>query len=730
MSDAHADSQAAAGTDAVLVRLMERRPEPERAVIAQAYNLAHAAHEGQKRRCGDPYIVHPLAVAEILDELHLDHETLAAALLHDVLEDTKLDLPALTREMGATVADLVQGVTRMEVLAGYGQLGRGATLERQQVERLKKLLLAMTSDVRVVLVKLADRLHNLRTLRHLDSGERQRIARETLEIYAPLASRLGIGQFKWEMEDLALRELEPATYVSLARQLDERRADREDYIQQVVALLSSKLREEGIHADVRGRVKHIYSIWQKMQQKSLTFDQVFDMRAVRILVDDVPACYGALGVVHSQWKHVAREFDDYIANPKSNRYRSLHTAVIGPGGKTLEVQVRTHEMHLHAEYGVAAHWRYKEGTVDPRQEMEARVGWLKQILEEKDDAEGPRDFIDRFNRELASDRVYVVTPQGQVLDLQAGATPLDFAYHVHTDVGHRCRGAKVNGKMVPLTTTLRSGDQVEILTTRNAAPSRDWLSTHLGYLATSRARAKVRHWFKHQDREKNLAAGQEIHDRELRRLGVSAPDRRWLRERFNYRAFDDFLVGLGCGDVSGAQLASALQHLMPRAEAPAAPARRRARAARPVTGFQVHGVGNLLTQMAKCCQPVPGDEIVGFVTRGRGVSVHRRDCPQMLRLEEQARARLVDVSWPGGGTETYPVRVLIGAYDRKGLLRDVTTVLTAQDVNIEALEMQDVARDHTVRIQLTVQVADLAHLARVLDLIAQLPNVFEARRTG
>ena len=731
--DPVSEVQVVGGADAprALARLIKGRAEHEQALILRAFEIARRAHEGRTRRSGDAYLTHPLAVAGILHELRMDHETLAAALLHDVVEDTELDLTRLREEVGATVAFLVEGVTRMDAIDEY-TAGVRAGDERQQVERLKKLLLAIASDVRVVLIKLADRLHDMRTLRHLDAEARQRIARETMEIYAPLAGRLGIAQFRWEMEDLAFRELDPRTYMSIARQLDERRSERESYVERVVASLERKLAEHSVRAEVRGRVKHIHSIWRKMQRKNLGFDQVFDVRAVRIIVDDVAACYAALGVVHTLWKHVAKEFDDYIANPKSNRYRSLHTAVIGPDGKTVEVQIRTHAMHQHAEYGVAAHWRYKESEAAAIPEPDARAGWLRQLLEVKDESEGPRDFLDRFNAELLSDRVYVVTPQGQVLDLPAGATPLDFAYQVHTDLGHRCRGAKLNGQMVPLTTVLRSGDQVEVLTTRNGTPSRDWLSAHLGYLSTSRARAKVRHWFKHRDHDKNVAAGQEILQRELRRLAIASVERDRLLARFNYPRFEDLLSGIGCGDVSSVQLAGALQHALPAA-APRLeplPGPRRAPRVTPVTGVQVQGVGNLLTQMARCCQPVPPDPIVGFITRGRGVSVHRRDCANMLRVDGDRRARLVDVSWPEAPADSYAVDVLVRAWDRQGLVRDVASVLSSERINIEAMDTRVVAQRQTAEIRITLQVRDLTQLSRVLDLIGQLANVFEARRVA
>ena len=716
--------------DPALARVLEGLPQDEAAVIERAYALAESAHHGQERASGEPYIEHPVAVAVILHELRLDHEAIAAALLHDVVEDTDIDLERIRKDFGAPVAALVDGVTKMDAIDEYRETVLGTVDERRQVDRLKKLLLAMAQDVRVVLIKLADRLHNMRTLRHLAEASRRRIARETLSIYAPLASRLGIGQFKWEMEDLALREIEPDTYTAIARQLRERRTDREGDVKRVVAMLNANLAEGGIKAEVSGRVKHIYGIWRKMEEKHLSFDQVFDIRAVRILVSDVAACYSALGIVHTLWNHVPKEFDDYIANPKSNRYQSLHTAVIGPRGKTLEVQIRTHDMHLHAEYGVAAHWRYKEGARDPDDEAEAKVNWLRQILEVKDDAEGPRDFLDRFNAELLNDRVYAVTPRGKVLDLAAGATPLDFAYQIHTDVGHRCRGAKVNGSMVPLTYTLKSGDQVEVLTTRNGAPSRDWLSPHLGYLKTARARAKVRHWFKEQDYEKNLGSGQDVFQRELRRLGIASPDRDRLLARFNYTRFEDLLAGIGHGDVSGAQLANALQQIMPERPVAPAPEPRRKQKRKHQTGVQVEGVGDLLTQFAKCCRPVPNDPILGFITRGRGVSVHRSDCSNMLRLDAERRTRLIDVSWMTSDTDTYPVDVLINAYDRQGLLRDITTVLASEGVNVLSLDTHTTPRDQTAEIQATVEVSDLSHLSRILDRISQLRNVIDVRRTA
>ena len=717
-------------TERQLAPILANRSAAEVAVIERAFQLAETAHRGQQRASGEPYIAHPLAVAGILQELNLDHESVVAALLHDVVEDTDIDIESVRRDFGNVVANLVDGVTKMDAIGEVSESVRANVDEQRQLDRLRKLLLAMAQDARVVLIKLADRLHNMRTLRHLDAPDRQRIARETLDIYAPLASRLGIAQFKWEMEDLALREIEPATYARIARHLNERRRVRERDVKRVVTQLRGQLDKSGIKAEITGRAKHIHGIWSKMQAKNVGFDEIFDVRAVRMLVEDVADCYAALGVVHTLWNHVPNEFDDYIANPKSNRYQSLHTAVIGPRGKTLEVQIRTHEMHAHAEYGVAAHWRYKEGTPAGDDDMEAKVNWLRQIVDVKGDSERPRDFLDRFSAEVLSDRVYVLTPRGEVLDLPAGATPLDFAYLIHTDVGHRCRGAKVNGIMVQLTYPLHSGDQVAILTTRNGTPSRDWLSPHLGYLRTPRARAKARHWFKEQDHEKNVAAGHNVFQRELRRLGVENPDRGKLLSRFNYKRFDDLLAGIGHGDVSGAQLASALQHILPvLPTVPVAEPRRRPKK-KPETGIQVQGVGNLLTQFARCCRPVPNEPITGFITRGRGVSIHRADCANMLRLDEEQRTRLIEVSWDSSESGTYAADVLVIAYDRQGMLRDVTTVLASAGVFVSAMDTRGSARGEVGEIKMTVEVSDLGHLSRVLDQLSQLRNVIEARRVG
>ncbi len=709
-------------------RLLAGRPAEEQALLRRAVALAREAHGDQRRASGEPYISHTVAVAEILAGLRLDAETLVAAILHDVVEDTEVPLARIEQEFGRGVARLVDGVTKMGLIDAQVPEGRGSR-ERLKAESLRKLLLAMAEDVRVVLIKLADRLHNMRTLKYLEPDKRRRIARETLEIYAPLANRLGIWQIKWELEDLAFRHLDPEAYKRVARELDERRVDRERYIKRVVEIIRRELAKNGIEAEVSGRPKHIYSIWRKMRRKGVGCHDLYDVRAVRILVDDVVQCYAALGVVHTLWRHIPREFDDYIATPKENMYQSIHTAVIGPEGKTLEVQIRTHAMHEHAELGVAAHWRYKEGA-RPDDHYQQKIAWLRQLLDWKEESADAGDFIDRFKSEVFQDRVYVLTPGGDVLDLPQGATPLDFAYYIHTEVGHRCRGARVNGRMVPLTYELKSGDQVEILTAKSGRPSRDWLNPHLGYLRTSRARAKARQWFKQQDQEKNAAEGRVLLERELHRLGITGLAYGELARALGYDTVEDLYVALGRSDVTPGQLGKAAAELVqPAAEAdvPVQPVRRRPRgeAGSEVT---IHGVGNLLTRLAQCCKPAQGDPIVGYITRGHGVTIHRRDCRNVLTMDDGRRDRLIEVQWAGRARGTYPVDVVVEAIDRHGLLRDVTNVLANEMINVVAVNTRSDKRTNTARMELTLEIADVAELSRVLNRINQLPNVYEVRR--
>ncbi|MGE0079988.1 MAG: GTP diphosphokinase [Thiohalomonadaceae bacterium] len=704
------------------------RREEDVTLIRRALELAERAHLAQVRASGEPYINHVVAVADILAGLRLDAETIAAAVLHDAVEDSEVSLAQIAEYCSPAVARLVDGVTKLKVFAEFHEAGKGKK-ESARAESLRKMLLAMAEDVRVVLIKLADRLHNMRTLDYLDQERRERIARETLDIYAPLANRLGIWQLKWELEDLSFRHLEPDTYREIARFLDERRVDRQRYIEGVVQVLEAELSKAGIKADVKGRPKHIYSIWKKMQRKGLGFHQVYDVRAVRILVDSVADCYHALGVVHTLWRHIPKEFDDYIATPKENNYQSIHTAVVGPEGKTVEVQIRTWDMDRHAELGVAAHWRYKEGGKSDRA-FEQKIAWLRQLLEWKEEESNAGDFIDRFKSEVFQDRVYVFTPRGEIIDLPQGATALDFAYHIHTDIGHRCRGAKVEGRIVPLTYELRNGEQVEVLTSKHPAPSRDWLNPHLGYLKTSRARAKVRSWFKQQDQEQNLADGRQVVERELKRLGVTDVPLERIAAHFNLSPVDDFMVAVGRGDITTSQLASAL-HQITRPPAPP-PGEPTAITATPRKGeggdIHIQGVGNLLTTLSRCCKPAPGDPIVGFITRGRGVAIHRSDCTNILNLPSELRRRLIEVAWAGKEQSTYPVDIEIEAIDRQGLLRDVSSLLANEKINVIAASTVTDRHTNTARMQLTLEIANTDQLSRVLSRIVQLPNVTEARR--
>ena len=672
--------------------------------------------------------------SEMLADLHLDKDCIAAGLAGLLVERGFVGLDTARAHLGGEAHTLLEGLLRFDELRSIRAEDAAPTGRDAQTERLRKLLLSVVDDVRILIVQIALTLHRLRYPRGLSTAERQRLAREGLDLYAPLASRLGIWQYKWEIEDLAFRESDPVSYKSIAAQLNERRIDRERYVEEVVSQVGTELRRAGIDAEVTGRAKHIHSIWRKMQRKALSIEQagieqLFDLRAIRLLVETVAECYSALGTVHGLWTHIPREFDDYITNPKPNGYRSLHTAVIGPGGRTLEVQIRTREMHDQAELGVAAHWRYKEGAQGAESGLDTRISWLRQLLESREEAGESESLLASLGKELDSERVYAFTPRGDIVDLPAGSTPLDFAYQIHTQVGHRCRGAKVDGRIVPLTYTVRSGDRIEVLTTRHPRPSRDWLNPNLGYLGSSRSRAKVRHWFKHQDRERNVADGQEIWDREVKRLGVGQPPRDALAERFNASRFEDFLAALGRGDVSVPQLAGALQPYLPAPEPPVPkPAKRRRKQSGDV---RISGIGDLLTQMAQCCKPLPNDPIVGYITRGRGVSVHRADCRNVLNLVDAERARLIDVAWSGGKPEeSYPVEIVVEAYDRKGLLRDVTAVVSNEAVNIVALDSNTDARTHIVYTRITVEVSGIKQLSRVLDRLAQLPNVSDCRRLG
>lgn len=715
--------------DAWLNSLQANYSPDDLTLIRRAAALSREAHEGQQRASGEPYFMHSLAVAQILTELNMDANSISAAMLHDVVEDTRFTLEDLQGQFGEDVAHLVDGVTKMDIIATLRGEDTQQQKEHLQAENLRKMLLAMAEDVRVVLIKLADRLHNMRTLSALPGEKQRRIARETMDIFAPLANRLGIWQLKWELEDLAFRYLRPADYKQIAEHLAERRNEREQYLTRFVQQLQAELDRTGIEAEVKGRVKHIYGIWKKMQRKQQAFHQIYDVRAVRIYVETIPACYAALGIVHTLWNYMPGEFDDYIATPKENNYRSIHTAVIGPEGKTVEVQIRTWDMHQESEYGVAAHWRYKEG-IRSNQAFDEKIAWLRQLLEWKEDIAEAGEFVDQFKSEVFADRVYVFTPKGNIIDLPAGATPLDFAYRIHTEVGHRCRGAKVNGRMVSLTQPLHTGDQVEILSVKKGGPSRDWMNPQLGYLVTSKARQQVQRWFRLQNIEQNIADGRSIVERELKRLGFGDIKYEKLANQMGYKQVDEFLAALGRGDIKPGRIATAAHHLSepaPQSETEA-PLLRKPRTRPGTSDIEVHGVGDLLTKFARCCKPVPGDAIVGFITQGQGVSIHRRDCHNVLRAIAEHPERFVEVEWGRRSSGSYPVDIEIQAYDRQGLLRDITTLLANAGVDVTAVSTQSHKQSHTATLTITAEVPDIDALSTVLARINQLNNVTEVRR--
>jgi len=694
------------------------RADGARALIERAYAVAERAHAGQIRKSGEAYIQHPLAVAFLLANVGMDPDTVAAGLLHDVVEDSDIDLERLKQEFGSGVASLVDGVTKLEQIDRFSQMSEGLRDARES-ESLRKMFIAMAEDIRVVIIKLADRLHNTRTLDPLPEERRRAFARETLEIFAPLASRLGVWQWKWELEDLSLRYLDPTTYTEIASFIEERRLKREVGLQRHVEILQRKLVEEGVEAEITGRPKHIYSIYRKMQRKGVPFGQVYDVRGIRVITRTIPDCYRVLGIVHGLWRPIPGEFDDYVATPKDNMYQSLHTAVVGDDGKTLEVQIRTWEMHRTAEYGIAAHWRYKEGG-KPDQVFEAKIAWLRSLMEWRQEVTDAGEFVDAMKTDVFQDRVYTFTPKGKLIDLPLDATPLDFAYHVHTEIGHRCRGAKVNDQWVRLEHPLHTGDRVEIITSKRAAPSRDWLNPALGYVKTSRARTKIRQWFRRQDREQNIAQGREIVERELKRLGMELSHEA-VAKFFNYEKLDDFHAAVGFGDINSQQIASRIAETRPREEKELLPIP--PLPAQAIEGIQVQGTGGLLTRLAQCCHPLPGNEIVGYVTRGRGVTVHRRDCPNILRTTDTGR--LIEVGW-GTRLQTVPVTVCIIAYDRTRLLHEISGIISAEDINMSTVNVG--RQKNIVTLYITLEIGTIAQLSRVLTKIERLPNVIEARR--
>ena len=712
-------------------------------LITQAYQVAAKAHTGQTRRSGEPFITHSLNVAKILSTFELDAETLAAGLLHDVPEDTNITVQSLCQIFNPAVAALVDGVTKLTEVEDFDHhhqnpLRTQTRKEFQRAESLRKMILAMGDDVRVVLIKLADRLHNMRTLGAMPDHKRRRIAQETLDIYAPLASRLGIYQIKVELEDKAFRYLHPTQYKEVAHRLSQSQATHTQYITQLADHLKGMLRKANVEADLLWRTKHLYSIFGKMRRKGVDFDHIHDIAALRVIVDNIPECYIALGIVHTNWHPIPGEFDDYIAVPKENGYQSLHTSVMDPQGERFEVQIRTKNMDYQAELGIAAHWRYKDGS-KPDHALDRKITAMRQaIYLQKDvittasEATDAGEFVDGFKADMTEERVYIFTPQGDILNLPQDATPIDFAYYIHTEVGHKCRGAKVNGNLVSLDYKLSNGDKVEILTAKRGGPSRDWLNENLGYIKTSRARSKIRYWFKRQNFEDSVSQGREILDREFKRLNLDGIKIDKLAGVCGYAKTDDFLAAVGFNDISIQQVMRKALEILPDddgSEETFIPVTQPVSAPPTQTdSVSVMGTGSLLTHLANCCRPVPGDQVIGYITRGKGVTVHRSDCSNVLKIQD--RERLIEVDWGTKQEKTFDVEVIIRAFDRPGLIRDISHVIANERVNIHNVDVITRRKNHTAEILLILEINSVDHLIKVMDKIEQLPNIIFVRRRG
>jgi GTP diphosphokinase / guanosine-3',5'-bis(diphosphate) 3'-diphosphatase len=701
-----------------LLRVADHLDPKGQVMVRKAYERAAAAHHGQRRLSGEDYVNHPLEVAAILADLQLDAETIAAALLHDTVEDTNLTAEEVKREFGPEVARLVDGVTK---------LGRISlrTDQQQQAENVRKMMVAMAEDLRVVLIKLADRLHNMRTLEPLAEAKRRKISRETLDIYAPLAHRLGIGQIKWELEDLAFRNLEPDAFEDVVARIARKRADRERLVSDLREILARELEKVGIQAEITGRPKHIYSVWQKMTREGKDFSEIYDLSAIRVLVESVRDCYGVLGVVHSLWKPMPGRFKDYVAMPKSNGYQSLHTTVITHTGEPIEIQIRTEEMHRVAEFGVAAHWTYKEGGKDAS--FDQKLSWLRSLLEWQSEVGDAESFLNTVKVDLFEDEVYVFTPRGDVINLPADSTPVDFAYRIHTEVGHHCIGAKVNGRMVPLDYALQNGEIVEILTSKGPhGPSRDWLN----FVKSASAKERIRKWFKSQRREENVAKGRDLLDKELHRMhrvslaDLPEPKLFEIASVHKFNSVDDFLAAIGYGDLSphAVVMRMALNLEVPGGDLRTIPLIPQVQ---PTPRVLVRGEKGILTTIATCCQPVPGDAIVGYTTRGKGVTVHRADCINAVNAQDSAR--VVPVDWESDATHLYPVAIKIEAFDRQGLMRDIATVVAENRVNMSALEVH-VYDDKTAVVSATVEIDSLAQLSRLMEKLEGVKDVHTVAR--
>lgn len=682
-------------------------------VLKRAYEFSAQAHKGQYRESGDPYVEHCLEVAFILAEQHMDSATIAAGLMHDVVEETDVTIDQIRQEFGEEIAELVDGVTHISGV-------EFESTEEKQVDYYRKMLLSMAKDIRVIITKLADRLHNMRTLEALDEKRRKRISQETLDVYAPLAHRFGMSRMKDELEDICLKHLDFGAYQEISQKLDLTREEMEQYIHRVTLPLERELKENGIKAEISGRAKHFYSIYRKMVNRVKPFDEIDDLIAIRVIVNSDAECYQTLGIVHNLWTPVAERFDDYIATPKSNMYRSLHTTVVGPLGKMVEIQIRTFQMHRTAEYGVAAHWLYKEGRKEP-DESDKQMIWLREVLEWQKDLTNPSEFLEYLKIDLFDDDIFVFTPRGDLKQLSRGSTPLDFAYAVHSDVGNRCMGAKVDGKMVSLNTFLKSGDRVEILTSPHQTPSQDWLKT----VKTSRARSKIRRWFKQKGYEDSRKLGQEILEKELKKNTIkmlSEQEMNDLAASLNFSGVESLYAAVGSGDTSIKQV---LTKLLPREEEKVPIVKRVLEKARGRTGIKIQGLGNLMFRFAQCCQPLPGEEIVGFITKGRGVSVHRSDCPNALQMMVE-NDRRVDVQWDVQKDQSFLVKLEVMLEDRKGLLHDITEAIADADTNIRGAEIKP--SEPPTHGTLLIEVKNLRHLNRAIKKIKRVKGVIMVQR--
>ena len=726
----------------ILDKIKEYAPNTDTTLVEKAYYLAKSAHEGVLRKSGEPYIIHPIAVANILVDMQLDIETISAGLLHDVIEDTDYTYDDIKEMFSKEVADLVDGVTKL------GQI-KYQSKEETQAENLRKMFLAMAKDIRVILIKLADRLHNMRTLKYMPEEKAKYKAKETLEIYGGIAHRLGISKIKWELEDLALRYIDPDGYYDLVDKVSMKRSQREEYINKIVKLLQDKFKEVNINCEVYGRPKHFYSIYKKMQNKHKTFEEIFDLTAVRIVVDTIKDCYAVLGMVHTLWVPMPGRFKDYIAMPKANMYQSLHTTVIGPEGEPVEIQIRTHEMHNIAEYGIAAHWKYKEGTMSNDEKMEEKLKWLRQMMEWEKDVKDPQEFLDSLKEDVFNSQVYVFTPKGDVIELPAESTPIDFSYRVHSKVGNKCVGAKINGRLVPIDYKLQNGEIVEVITSANSTgPSRDWLKI----VKTPNARNRIRQFFKKERRDENIERGYEVLEKEFKRYGLPLKDSsidkfmEQVAKKFNQPSVEDLIATIGYGGITPSQVVPKVRDFYLKEEKKKEKEHRqkelenedlsqykisdkeyKEKRKKSSSGVIVKGLDNILVRFAKCCNPLPGDEIIGYVTKGRGVAIHRADCPNCKLDNEIFKKRLVDVEWDNPKKSKFEGEIRIIGTDRKSMLNDIIHTIAVQKLNINGVNARK-SKDEINQINLFVEVNDISELTNLMKKIKAIPGVDDVFR--